>query len=197
MIDPFSLTFITDRASRTVPLRELTEAAVTEAASALGLTLTDPAAVAHTLAAGYLDSRRADGRCGIAQGVLIVRRVDSDPFSDLRRRFSPLYPPSVDVGKGWNEIVLDLDAALVAADPTVRYCQIKEKYGSLRVYLDHHSDATNDLIRAATERADRTCESCGGAGVLHVSRRRWYRTLCKFCAAEHEQDYQPYTGLDC
>ena len=191
----YSLTFITD-AARTVPLSELTEAAVTEAASALGLTLPDADDTARQLAASYLDSRRAEGRCGIPQGVLIVRRVDSDPFSDLRRRFSPLYPPSVDTGKGWNQIVLDLDAALVAADPNVAYCQIKEKYGSLRVYLERHTDETAALIRAATARADVTCESCGAAGVLHVSRRRWYRTLCKFCAAEHEQDYQPYKGLD-
>ena len=119
-----------------------------------------------------------------------------DPYTHIRRRFAKGWAPSIDVGKGWDAIVFDLHEKLLAADPTFSYCQIKEKYGSLRVYLTKHNDETNTLIRAAAARADATCESCGAAGVLHVSRRRWYRTLCPSCASEHEQGYAPYTGID-
>lgn len=85
--------------------------------------------------------------------------------------------------------MLDLHEKLIAVNPDIAYAQVKEKYGSLRVYLSKHSPETDKLIRAAERKSLRTCESCGRRGSLHRSERGWLRTLCESCAGEHEQKY--------
>ena len=113
----------------------------------------------------------------------------TDPLDHIRSRFSRLYPPHIDVGRGWYPILITLDAELTTIDPTLRYVQIKEKFGGLRVYTTRPSaDAWNRVRRAkrrAQDKALKTCESCGRAGTMH-SRMGWYRTLCGSCAAEAE-----------
>lgn len=59
--------------------------------------------------------------------------------------------------------------------------QIKEKYGTLRFYLDWYNDGIDKIIRIAEERSAVTCESCGKpATVRKVS--PWYvRCCCEGC----------------
>lgn len=112
-----------------------------------------------------------------------------DGLDGIRRRFSRLYPPHIDIGKGWYPILITLDAELTTIDPTLRYVQIKEKFGGLRVYTTRPSEENWSAVRRAKRRAQdealRTCEQCGRAGTMH-SRMGWYRTLCGSCAAESE-----------
>lgn len=112
-----------------------------------------------------------------------------DGLDGIRRRFSRLYPPHIDIGKGWYPILITLDAELTTIDPTLRYVQIKEKFGGLRVYTTRPSEENWSAVRRAKRRAQdkalKTCESCGRAGTMH-SRMGWYRTLCPSCAAESE-----------
>lgn len=112
-----------------------------------------------------------------------------DPLDGIRRRFSRLYPPHIDVGRGWYPILIALDAELTDIDPDLRYVQIKERYGGLRVYTTKPSPENWSAVRRAKRRAQSaalaTCESCGRAGTMH-SRLGWYRTLCGSCAAESE-----------
>ena len=42
--------------------------------------------------------------------------------------------------------------------------QVKEKLGTLRFYVSHHSDAINERIAEARKEASHTCEVCGQAG---------------------------------
>lgn len=58
----------------------------------------------------------------------------------------------------------------------VRYSQIKEKFGTLRVYTDGTDDEINGMIRMAEAMSGRTCEECGAPGELRPG--GWYRTLC-------------------
>lgn len=113
----------------------------------------------------------------------------TDPLDAIRSRFSRLYPPHIDIGKGWHNILLTLDAELTAIDPDLRYVQIKEKFGGLRTYTTRPSEENWSAVRRAKRKAQdaalRTCESCGRAGSMH-SRMGWYRTLCGSCAAESE-----------
>ena len=113
----------------------------------------------------------------------------TDPLDGIRRRFSRLYSPHIDIGKGWHSILITLDAELTTIDPTLRYVQIKEKFGGLRVYTTRPSEESWSAVRRAKRRAQdealRTCEQCGRAGTMH-SRCGWYRTLCGSCAAESE-----------
>ena len=91
------------------------------------------------------------------------------------------------IGDGWHGIVDRLSAKL-SADPNLHVWQIKEKYGSLRVYFcdqDAPSDprlgkVTDAALDKATRESMRTCEICGKPGTL-TRRRNWVSVRCKPC----------------
>ena len=61
----------------------------------------------------------------------------------------------------------------------VWFSQIKEKYGTLRVYLygaDKHIDGLVTMAEACSET---TCEVCGNSGSLYGT--GWYYTRCLPC----------------
>ena len=108
---------------------------------------------------------------------------EPDGLTTIRARFAPGCGSAVDVMPGWHPLLIELDAALAAAAPDVRYAQIKSKWGGLRVYLESGwNKAAYQLIRDAEALALRTCEQCGAPGQMRV-RMRWYRTLCDGCVA--------------
>lgn len=57
--------------------------------------------------------------------------------------------------------------------------QVKEKFGSLRFYLNNTDEFVRGLVSMAEGMSSRTCESCGVPG----SRRGvgWIQTLCDGC----------------
>ena len=109
------------------------------------------------------------------------------------------------VGPGWWVLLIEaftaIDAAMVQ-HPGYRFSvrQIKEKFGGLRFYfmvyradLDPTDEDTRypedgdtvqegiiqqiyEIIRAAEEKADVTCETCGEPGTLRSG--GWMKTLC-------------------
>jgi hypothetical protein len=61
-------------------------------------------------------------------------------------------PAWVSCGPGWYRIVIDLDRHIASFAPDARYAQIKEKFGGLRVYVNHGSAEVDALIRDAKRR---------------------------------------------
>lgn len=61
-------------------------------------------------------------------------------------------------------------------DP-VYICQIKEKFGTLRFYVDGGDEIINGIIRHAEFISSRTCEVTGNLGALCNSRGGWFKTL--------------------
>lgn len=57
------------------------------------------------------------------------------------------------------------------------FAQIKEKFGTLRVYTNNANDTAEDYVRFAEALSARTCEVCGNTGRAHSS-GGWLRTLC-------------------
>ena len=75
-------------------------------------------------------------------------------------------------GDGWYDILWRLCADL---EPLVmelekesgerfEVVQVKEKLGTLRFYVNHHTDAFDKLIEEGQEESSRTCEVCGQPG---------------------------------
>lgn len=94
------------------------------------------------------------------------------------------------VGDGWRDL---LERALARFTLTLRaeppeadigIVQIKEKYGTLRLYYDCSSvseralAAIEEVVDLAEARSACTCEHCGNEGELHV-RGDWYATCCR------------------
>jgi len=91
-------------------------------------------------------------------------------------------------GSGWNALLEDLcaglhklftDAGLTGDDyPSVG--QVKEKFGTLRFYMNKMPQSVqapaHELIREAERRSGVTCEQCGAPG--KIRNRSWVTVLC-------------------
>lgn len=55
--------------------------------------------------------------------------------------------------------------------------QIKEKYGTLRIYLAGYLDGIDNIITKYENLSAKTCEICGDKGKLSTD-GFWYKTLC-------------------
>jgi len=64
----------------------------------------------------------------------------------------------------------------------VKFDQVKEKYGGLRVYFTGGDDYIDGLVSMAEEYSYKVCEVCGNAG--KVNKGGWITTLCDSCRNE-------------
>lgn len=113
----------------------------------------------------------------------VFRVEDSDyayPWSEKRGRCG------VHVDAGWLPLLRRWAEAVdlvFTEHPELYIHQIKEKFGTLRLYTNHEVRST--LLDRATAIAEvessHTCEVCGADGELRSS-RAWVRTLCDTCA---------------
>jgi hypothetical protein len=91
-------------------------------------------------------------------------------------------------GDGWYDLLDTLCAQLSQlpldkpSDDSggLRAVQVKEKFGTLRFYVDSASDTAFQLIEFAEAMSARICESCGNRG--RTRGRGWVTTLCDVCA---------------
>lgn len=83
-------------------------------------------------------------------------------------------------GDGWEGLLAPI---IAEADRVgVELSQVKEKYGTLRVYFNFtpatsEVDILEELIDQAEHESQRTCEMCGKPGHLMV-KGGWYKTVC-------------------
>jgi hypothetical protein len=61
----------------------------------------------------------------------------------------------------------------------VKFDQVKEKFGGLRVYFSGGDDYINGLVRMAESFSYKICEVCGEKGSPNKS--GWISTLCEIC----------------
>lgn len=120
---------------------------------------------------------------------------------ELKSKWPILRTIRLEHGPGWYEIIDRIMAAICAAgfDPERdEIQQIKEKFGTLRVYVScdvrheasdesQYSQTGNRFERIlsaikASDTSDKTCEECGKPGRLLVS-AGWWSTRC----SEHAQ----------
>lgn len=95
-------------------------------------------------------------------------------------------------GDGWYSILwrlcVDLEPMVTELEKETgerfEVVQVKEKLGTLRFYVSHHSDAINERITEAQKESSRTCEVCGQPGRTRSG--GWVQTLCDE-HAEHEE----------
>jgi hypothetical protein len=105
-----------------------------------------------------------------------------------------------EVGDGWFSLIDKLSAKLEKLNDTkdakIEAMQVKEKYGSLRFYINGVPIALDKEVYAAINEAEdesyKTCESCGKPG--EPNDRGWISTLCPECRkpieAEREKNLQ-------
>jgi hypothetical protein len=82
---------------------------------------------------------------------------------------------------GWFNIIRamcqEIDDHLKQTKEEYEFTQIKEKFGTLRVYDTGHNDHIEGIIRMAEAMSAVTCEITGSPGKL-CRAGLWYKTLC-------------------
>jgi len=123
-----------------------------------------------------------------------IQNTRQDLYSSLAKEYANLYGKYCffECGPGWYYILRELSQKITyhlkervdrgrdqeTDEPLV--CQVKEKYGGLRYYVNSTFDEVYDMIAAAERESLRTCEECGESGKQY-SRNRWVILRCKEC----------------
>ena len=93
---------------------------------------------------------------------------------------------SPECGEGWRDLLdracIRIRAALQAHGGSFRFTQIKEKYGTARLYWEgalseEAEEKVDEAIDLAEARSACTCEQCGKPGRL-FNRGGWFATAC-------------------
>ena len=82
-----------------------------------------------------------------------------------------------DVDNGWFELIKELIEDLIALGWDKQTCQVKEKFGGLRFYINAGSDEIFDRISKAERDSYNICEITGNPGKCRTD-IGWIRTLC-------------------
>ena len=93
-----------------------------------------------------------------------------------------------ETGDGWEPLIRECSAKLEAInnrienpDNWIRASQIKEKFGTLRFYLNsvpiEYADEADKAVDEAEEKSGVTCEMCGEPGDTYGG--SWLSTVCE------------------
>lgn len=92
----------------------------------------------------------------------------------------------VECSSGWNDILRPIFEYIEKYnvdkidDDKIIITQVKEKFGSLRVYCNFETDELSDMIQKAESDSWETCEFCGSKeNIGHTS--KWIMTICHDC----------------
>jgi hypothetical protein len=104
------------------------------------------------------------------------------------RLFLGKEPLSITIGEGWQQLVIDMCAAIDAALPNgmvegFHIESIKEKHARLSVsYSGTYTPEVANIVDAIEDRSTTVCEECGETGRQRTD--SWMRCLCDFCEKE-------------
>jgi hypothetical protein len=113
-----------------------------------------------------------DNACYLIQNHIDRKRADRARILQIVRRNGVL--------SEWQKEVAETKAPrqLVAV-------QVKEKFGSLRLYTFGGDDYTDGVERMAESMSAHTCEGCGNLGSMN--RDGWIKCLCPSCRKERDE----------
>ena len=92
---------------------------------------------------------------------------------------------------GWYDILYTMCTELMTSDlpKEFRFTQIKEKFGTLRVYSMYYTNEIEEIIDKTEGLSAYTCEICGNNKDARATKDRWIRTLCPTCQKKIKKDY--------
>jgi len=91
----------------------------------------------------------------------------------------------VETGDGWYWLINNLCRSLQSDTdynnaPQIEAVQVKEKFGTLRFYVNGANEETNAVIDFAEMLSASICEACGATGAKQ-NETGWIQTLCDKC----------------
>lgn len=114
----------------------------------------------------------------------------------LKNKYSNLYDSSFtfSCSDGWYDIIADASFLINQASSLlpielqnqIKMVQIKEKFGTLRIYTNHTTPFIDGVIACAELFSGRVCEFCGEAGTIH-NVKGYFFTGCQKHLKEQEE----------
>lgn len=115
--------------------------------------------------------------------------MNQEKTDQLFKKFDRMFPDRDDISKscmffgfecgdGWHDIILDMLEKLNDLDEEVHIRQIKEKFGTLRVYISG-PEVAHGIVEKAELKSAKVCEMCGEKGSLRG--KAWVYTMCDKC----------------
>ena len=86
-------------------------------------------------------------------------------------------------GDGWFSIIYE--SLLLLQDEKFTIVQVKEKFGSLRIYIDGGNDRVNNVLGFLENQSEITCELCGDLGSIDWS-KSWKKCRCEKCIKKEQ-----------
>ena len=94
---------------------------------------------------------------------------------------------------GWFGLIYDLSRKLFDICPRVKAAQVKEKFGTLRFYVEcvqaNKADKVYSVIQEAEIESGKICENCGSKKKVKCKSTGgsyWIKTLCEECRRKDE-----------
>lgn len=95
----------------------------------------------------------------------------------------------IECGTGWLKLVRDtctklqaqIDAKIL---PQVEFTQVKEKFGTLRIYCNIYDEKVEAIVSKAENFSSKICEKCGTTENVTQNENGWISTLCDKCRKE-------------
>lgn len=104
----------------------------------------------------------------------------------------------IECGSGWYSILDCLCESIQNYADTINcdieFTQIKEKFGSLRVYINYEDEVISALIRFAEILSCTTCEACGDTWNVRQDTGGYIQTLCGDCRTKRDSKYKLLSG---
>ena len=105
---------------------------------------------------------------------------------------TPIELFGVECGKGWYDLIRPIveyvekfnEENNLSEENKIRFVQIKEKWGGLRIYTNYGTKELHDMIDKAEEESYNVCENCGLTNNVGLKIDGWNQTLCHYCATD-------------
>lgn len=102
--------------------------------------------------------------------------LDQDKYSE--------FLDYIGCGSGWNHLlisvfdfILDYNFKVENLQNRIELFQVKEKFGLLRIYVNHEPEELTELIKRAENISEVTCDRCSKQGKMYTF-RGWLSVGC-------------------
>lgn len=113
-------------------------------------------------------------------------------FNDFPNLYKPQKPETqtlmcfgFECSDGWYDLIYRMSEDLNKIEDLpegFEIIQVKEKFGTLRVYTINGNEKAFERINQAEQESSKTCEVCGSPGFIRGN--RWLQTLCESCSVK-------------
>lgn len=122
----------------------------------------------------------------------MTQELEQKIFDDFPKLFNPdpelqknLMSFGFECDDGWFNLIYNLCKEVYPLvlelnkneDSLFQVFQVKEKYGTLRFYVDFGDEKIQEIISLYEAKSEQICECCGKYGKLRA-RGHWLKTLC-------------------